>query len=1570
MLSISKFLEAFFGPARASTPKKRRHVRLHFESLERRNLLSLTATAAVNLIDGPNTSTSSDGSPVAAIAQGQGSASASASDFQLSAQASGAGYLINGASSSAGGFWTFQIRGVPPGTPVPLDFSYHTGLTTDTATPGPPPGGNVAETLVSYHVSAGLVEQSGLEQFASQDGVIVYQDIVGDTGSTHDLSVTLTGGGSLSADVEADGTQSPLAISSVAMATFALQGVSSPLAAQYPGLTLQFDDGQTIALNPDAALKDNGPSSATPGNIQLGEPIDINTGNVYQSVQDYSTAGSDSLSFTRYYNTFTLANDAATTLGERWRSTYDSYLYINSPTSVTAERATGQLVSFALAGDIWTSDSDMDYKLSQSGQDWTLTDPQDNVETYSDDGSGLALLDSIRARDGYTQTLQYNGSNQLIRVTDSFGRALSFTYQNGVLNTFTTPEGNVISYEYGSSPGVPAELSAVTYPTAPQTSLSYDYYSTGLLKDIFDQNGNRYVTYSYDSQNRATQVYMGGDTSIDSVTVSYNETNGSRTVTDANGLQTVYEFATLQGVPKVTEIEREPVGGPTTTSSYTYDTNGYVASYTDWNGNVTQYVNNSHGEPVSITRAAGTPVAITTSISYLPNYHLPVQIVVPGLTTNFTYDANGNSLTCTEIDTTTQTVPYATNGEQRIWTYTYDSLGHVLTAKGPRTDVNDTTAYTYDAAGDLSTVTDALGHVTRITSYNLSGLPLSMTDANGVVTTLAYDSLDRLISSSVATAAGNAVTRYGYDAAGLVTSVTQANGSVLYYSYDAAERLTEISDPAGESITYTLDGMGNITQQDIRNSSGAIVETQSQVFDSLNELVQSVGALPAESTTYAYDANGNVTSTTDPAGSTTKQAFDALNHLTSNTDPLNGVTQYGYDAEGNNVSATTPRDLTTSYVYNGFGEVIQATSPDTGTTVYHLDAAGNVTSQTDARGVVTNRTYDALNRITSDKFPASPAENISYTYDSTKGGNKGIGRLTGFTDETGRTKLRYDDLGDVIATVQIIGGERYKTNYAYDLAGNVTRITYPSGQIVNYSYDSQGRISGVTTQANWWAKPLTLASGVTYEPFGPMASFTYGNGLVMTRSFNADYRITGITTRSATTTVQNLSLSYDVNGNITSIIDKLTPGDSQTFTYDALNRLTLATGPYSTVSYTYDADSNRLTSTQGGVTQAYSYSPTSDQLLSVTGSNGGKENFTYTADGNIATEKGDGQATIYTYSNSNRLSHAAISGSSTASYLYNALGERLSETVGKTVTDFLYDQNGNLIAEANGKTGNATSEYVWLGEVPLAQIDSNGKTYYIQSDQTNTPQMMTNASQKVVWDIQQSPFGATVSTSGTVSDVLRFPGQIADAATGLNYNTNRDYDPTLGRYIEADPVGLAGGINLYGYVNQNPLNSTDPLGLCTESNPNGLSTFDTAFHGFVQGLGTFVSGIPQAAVNIAIFGAFLSGAGEVTAAGGTLLEAGEVSTGEAPIVAQYGIDLETISVTGKVAGEAASRPFINSTLIIQDIITSGTPAADQFVPGALRWDVPGSFNGSEGVFQLVIDTAKNQILHFLFISGG
>ena len=201
-----------------------------------------------------------------------------------------------------------------------------------------------------------------------------------------------------------------------------------------------------------------------------------------------------------------------------------------------------------------------------------------------------------------------------------------------------------------------------------------------------------------------------------------------------------------------------------------------------------------------------------------------------------------------------------------------------------------------------------------------------------------------------------------------------------------------------------------------------------------------------------------------------------------------GVRNTGYDGQDNLTSESDERAITTTYVYNGFGEPIQEASPDGGTIVYVRNSAGDVTQKTDARGQVSTSSYDALNRITATTFAGAPTFNITYSYDSTAGGNFGIGRLTSVTDVSGQTAIKYDHRGNAVREDRTIGGVLYTTEYKYDLADNLIEIVYPSGRILTYVRDALGRVTSVTTKANAAALSVNVATGITYMPFGPPAA--------------------------------------------------------------------------------------------------------------------------------------------------------------------------------------------------------------------------------------------------------------------------------------------------------------------------------------------------------------------------------------------------------------------------------------------------------------------------------------------------
>ena len=200
----------------------------------------------------------------------------------------------------------------------------------------------------------------------------------------------------------------------------------------------------------DRTAEDKVPeTTCSPG---AGAPIDIAAGNVFYAVADCVTAGQNVLRFTRFYNSRPFEDNFAASLGSNWRSTFDRYLRFVSSSVIETERADGQVFTFTLNGGSWSPDTDVDLKLTQTGPaTWTVTNPEDSVESYTAISATEAILMSVTARNGYTQTLVYGTGNQLQSVTDSYSRSLNFTYQNGLLNTLTTPGIEIVPLNCSSS---------------------------------------------------------------------------------------------------------------------------------------------------------------------------------------------------------------------------------------------------------------------------------------------------------------------------------------------------------------------------------------------------------------------------------------------------------------------------------------------------------------------------------------------------------------------------------------------------------------------------------------------------------------------------------------------------------------------------------------------------------------------------------------------------------------------------------------------------------------------------------------------------------------------------------------------------------------------------------------------------------------------------------------------------------------------------------------------------------------------------------------------------------------
>ena len=698
------------------------------------------------------------------------------------------------------------------------------------------------------------------------------------------------------------------------------------------------------------------------------------------------------------------------------------------------------------------------------------------------------------------------------------------------------------------------------------------------------RTGNTYATWTYDTNSRGLTNFMGGSTlNAGSTTVVYNDTTGSRTVTNALGVTDTYTFSTLQGVPKAAGISRAATSTTAAaTESFTYDSNGYPASVTDWNGNQTTYVNNSAGSPTTINEAVGTSAARTTTIAYDTTWtHQPDSIVTPGVTTAFAYDSNGNLHTKTYTDTTTQSIPYSTNGQTRTWTYGYTNF--LLTSvQTPRTDVTAIINYAY-AGATLSSITDALGHVTHVTAAQNDGYPQTVVDPNSVTRGYSWDARQRLVYDVVDTSAGNDVTYYNLDPTGELAQLFLPDGTFRNYVYDAAHRFTKISDPYSSFIQYTLDALGDTTQAEVENSSTEY-KNHTATFDALGRKLTDVGG-QGQTTTFTYDPDGNALTIKDGLLNTTTRVVDALNRIGKSTDANSGIAQWTYDAHDRLLTVEDQNSHTTSYVYDGFGDVIQQTSPDTSTTVYHYDNNGNLTSKTDTASVVTNQTFDKLDRVLTTSYPADSTLNVAYTYDQTGTGfSFGIGRLTSLTDAAGSLTRAYDERGNLLTEKRVNSGNTYTTSYTYNSASRLLSTTYPDGTVVNFAYDPTGHVYTMSAKPAGAGSATTIAPTINYFPFGPLEYISYGNGMTETWFFDLDYRVTGISANLGNISqphVMLLDYTYDAANNLKTISDLVNGANSQTLGLRdcVLNRVNSAvsgTGGYGTLGWTYDAVGNLL----------------------------------------------------------------------------------------------------------------------------------------------------------------------------------------------------------------------------------------------------------------------------------------------------------------------------------------------------------------------------------------------------------
>ena len=817
--------------------------------------------------------------------------------------------------------------------------------------------------------------------------------------------------------------------------------------------------------------------------------------------------------------------------------------------------------------------------------------------------------------------------------------------------------------------------------------------------------------------------------------------------------------------------------------------------------------------------------------------NLLLESSAPGETQTWQYDEQGriteHSRQDTLIASAVRTTRFAYQGE------------HLTAIDGPRIDVDDRVELAYDQHGNLTAVTNSIGHTTRF-EYDSEGRRTAATDINGLRTEYSYNSSGQI--TSIVRGAGTVTpttTRYGYDDSGRLIELLLPRGQTVNRFYDSEGRLTRLQDGNGNRADFQYDAQGRLAERAVYDhQQQSLVQLSQRAVEHLDGLADTPGQqTEPDNSGPAIDGNSNY-------------EYDQYQRLVKSVDALGGITRYDYNDRSQLISYTDAGGATTGYEYNGFGETISQHSPATGSSTYKYDEAGNIIREEYTNGIVIRRHFDALNRPVRIVFRQAGEQKkvLRYRYDDCANGLGRLCRVSESKTETGadsaersRTAYQYDLFGNFSRIKTVVDGQTQVTRYQYNAQNQLQTLVYPSGLKVTYHYSTSGAAKQVTAEFD--GKQYIVATDIQYRPLqNGIQQLTWGNGLTSQHQYSLDGQLAGITTGAGSHKVQQVSYQYDGYGNITVIEKPLSLTPIQRYYYDQRQQLIEEVRAESIKTYGYDAVGNRLSLTSSdSANKNYQYASGSNRLERIN-----RKALSYDDVGNLIEDRNGKRR--FSYDATNRLTEFHKNGELRASYTYNAFGQRIKKTIQRKLDDnddhrtllFNYLPEGWLLSESGyGAEGNKafTRDYIWLGGKPLAQIHSryrkndptkikNQEITYLHTDHLNTPRLATDTQQRIVWRWESDAFGvgsAERDPDGNGKKVtvrLRFPGQYYDSESKLHYNHHRDYDPKLGRYIQSDPLGLADGPNTYLYVKANPLVGIDPTGLFMLSTP-GAACFPT-----------------------------------------------------------------------------------------------------------------------------------------------
>ncbi len=826
-------------------------------------------------------------------------------------------------------------------------------------------------------------------------------------------------------------------------------------------------------------------------------------------------------------------------------------------------------------------------------------------------------------------------------------------------------------------------------------------------------------------------------------------------------------------------------------TSQTLDFDGLPTSVTDPNGNTTYYGYDEEGRavkttsPAALVEQAGQVSAMANAVSWVGynTFDEPTD----------TRDANGN------------------------WSVVeYDAVGRVVaeqapayTPPGSSTPIVPRSTQVYDTGGQLVSVTDPAGRVTRYEydqlgrvsktiapndgastyTYDDLGNMLSSTDPTGAVTTATYDYLGRTVTTTevVRQQGTNHTTQYAYNAQGWPSVVTSATGVTSSTEYNVLGEPTSVLDGANNRTRYEYDAEGRTTRSIRPDGSYSTIE-----YDLAGRAVRTTerapgGALLSEQVA-RYDRAGNMVSSTDARGTTTTFEYDATGVLTKQIQPISGsdsiVTTFGYDLEGNRTRFTDGRGNAFYTTYNSWGlpesQIEPATSahpnPADRTFTIEYDDSGLPVRQILPGGVTVTNSYDESGQLIRQAGAGAEVqtEEREFGYDL-------AGRMTSLSGPGGTNTISYDDRDLPVS----VTGPSGNSAFGYDADGRLASRQDAAGT-TSYGYDVAGRLS---TLANPTAG---VQMAYTYNTLSQVTKITYGsNGNTRNFTFDPLRRLNSDELKSPSgASLAKISYDWDLNGNI---IAKTTTGfagsAANTYTYDLADRLTSWNNGSTITAYAYDKSGNRV---QNG-SKLFNY----DQRNRLINADG--VGYTYTARGTLAQA---GANITRTDAFGQVIEQQSTNGTQT--YTYDGLGRAMRP--GHSYTGL-----GNDLA------ADASASYVRGPSGEVVGAASGGDKRLVWTDlHSDVVGQFSPTGTALTGSVTYDPLGKVLNTVGLLGQ-LGYQSEWTDALTNRVNMHARWYNTDTGQFDTRDtannsPVPDSINANRYQYGDANPLIVTDPTG--------------------------------------------------------------------------------------------------------------------------------------------------------------